>query len=205
MKLKNKSIAFWTDVYISFFDFVFLSLFSDLFCFLGCTGCNQGYEIYRLQQGSPTGRLRSESTQTDETFSEWKTMAFSKIRKVHRSFKSLKFRAIKSLKWYKKVLIMISGGLQFGDGKTRIAIWLYVTIKLQKAMISLNKYERCHLLHCFMHCGHIHYWGNCYISAVLKVPPSGRELICIFNQPVCCFCSDQCENQPMWMGGSTRR
>ncbi len=38
---------------------------------------------------------------------------------------------------------MISRGLKFGDGKTRIAIWLNMTIKLQKAMISLNKHERC--------------------------------------------------------------
>ncbi len=47
------------------------------------------------------------------------------------------------LKLYKKVLIMISGGLQFGEGNSieRIEIWLNVTIKLQKAMISLNKHE----------------------------------------------------------------
>ncbi len=50
------------------------------------------------------------------------------------------FRGVlKSLKLYKKVLIMISRGLKFGDGKSRIAIWLNVTIKLQKAM----KHERC--------------------------------------------------------------
>ncbi len=58
-------------------------------------------------------------------------------------FCCIKFKALKSLKLYKKVLIMISRGLKFGDGKTRIAIWLNVTIKLQKAMISLNKHERC--------------------------------------------------------------
>ncbi len=46
------------------------------------------------------------------------------------------FRGVlKSLKLYKEVLIMISRGLKFGDGKTRIAIWLNMTIKLQKAMI----------------------------------------------------------------------
>ncbi len=34
------------------------------------------------------------------------------------SLKSLKFSwATKSLKWYKEVLIMISRGLKFGDGK----------------------------------------------------------------------------------------
>ncbi len=58
-------------------------------------------------------------------------------------FSCIKFKALKSLKLYKKVLIMISRGLKFGDGKTRIAIWLNVTIKLQKAMISLNKHECC--------------------------------------------------------------
>ncbi len=55
----------------------------------------------------------------------------------------IKFKALKSLKLYKKVLIMISRGLKFGDWKTRIAIWLNVVIKLQKAMISLNKHKRC--------------------------------------------------------------
>ncbi len=50
------------------------------------------------------------------------------------------FRGVlKSLKLFKKVLIVISRGLKFGDGKTRIAIWLNMTIKLQKAM----KHERC--------------------------------------------------------------
>ncbi len=34
---------------------------------------------------------------------------------------------------------MISRGLKFGDGKTRIAKWLNVMIKLQKAMISLHQ------------------------------------------------------------------
>ncbi len=67
------------------------------------------------------------------------------VRGVLKSlkFSCIKFKALKSLKLYKKVLIMISRGLKFGDGKTRIAIWLNVTIKLQKAMISLNKHERC--------------------------------------------------------------
>ncbi len=54
-------------------------------------------------------------------------------------FSYIKFKALKILKLYNKVLIMISRGLKFGDGKTRIAIWLNVTIKLQKAM----KHERC--------------------------------------------------------------
>ncbi len=58
-------------------------------------------------------------------------------------FSCIKFKALKCLKLYKKVLIMISRGLKFGDGNSRIAIWLNVTIKLQKAMISLNKHERC--------------------------------------------------------------
>ncbi len=67
------------------------------------------------------------------------------VRGVLKSlkFSCIKFKALKSLKLYKKVLIMISRGLKFGDGKTRIAIWLNVTIKLQKAMISLNKHEHC--------------------------------------------------------------
>ncbi len=65
------------------------------------------------------------------------------VRGVLKSlkFSCIKFKALKSLKLYKKVLIMISRGLKFGDGKTRIAIWLNVTIKHQKAMISLNKHE----------------------------------------------------------------
>ncbi len=58
-------------------------------------------------------------------------------------FSCIKFKALKSLKLYKKVLIMLSRGLTFGEGKTRIAIWLNVMIKLQKAMISLNKHECC--------------------------------------------------------------
>ncbi len=37
-----------------------------------------------------------------------------------------------------KILIMISGGPKFWDGKKRIAIWFNVTIKLQKAIISLH-------------------------------------------------------------------
>ncbi len=37
-------------------------------------------------------------------------------------FSCIKFKALKSLKLYNKVLIMISRGLKFGDGKTRIAI-----------------------------------------------------------------------------------
>ncbi len=52
------------------------------------------------------------------------------------------FKAIKSLKLYKKALIIISRGLKFWDGKTRIVIWHNVMVKLQKAMISLNKQER---------------------------------------------------------------
>ncbi len=56
------------------------------------------------------------------------------VRGVLKSlkFSCIKFKALKSLKLYKKVLIMISRGLKFGDGKTRIAIWLNVTIKLQR-------------------------------------------------------------------------
>ncbi len=50
-------------------------------------------------------------------------------------FSCIKFKALKSLKLYKKVLIMISRGLKFGDGKIRIAIWLNMTIKLQNAII----------------------------------------------------------------------
>ncbi len=70
-------------------------------------------------------------------------MLIQGVRGVLKSlkFSCIKFKALKSLKLYKKVLIMISRGLKFGDGKTRIAIWLNVTIKLQKAMISLNKHE----------------------------------------------------------------
>ncbi len=51
-------------------------------------------------------------------------------------FKKL-VESLKRLKWYKKVLIMISGGLKCGDWKTKIAI------KLKKAIHWLNKYERC--------------------------------------------------------------
>ncbi len=40
----------------------------------------------------------------------------------------------------RNVLIIISRGLTVGDGKTRMAIQLD---KLQKAIMSLNKYERC--------------------------------------------------------------
>ncbi len=46
------------------------------------------------------------------------------VRGVLKSlkFSCIKFKALKSLKLYKKVLIMISRGLKFGDGNTRIAI-----------------------------------------------------------------------------------
>ncbi len=37
------------------------------------------------------------------------------------------------------------------------------------------------------------YRGNHYIS---EAPPTGREWMCIFNNPVCSFCSDQCEIHP---------
>ncbi len=37
-------------------------------------------------------------------------------------FICIKFKTLKSLKLFNKVLIMISRGLRFGDGKTRIAI-----------------------------------------------------------------------------------
>ncbi len=80
-------------------------------------------------------------------------------------FSCIKFKALKSLKLYKKVLIMISRGLKFGDGKTRIAIWLNVTIKLQKAMISLNKHERCSLKPGAALLQFCVYRENCYISA----------------------------------------
>ncbi len=36
--------------------------------------------------------------------------------------------------------VLIIRGPTFGNGKTRIAIHIYMTIKLKKAMISLNKY-----------------------------------------------------------------
>ncbi len=56
-------------------------------------------------------------------------------------------------------------------------------IKHQKAVISLNKHERCtfqtQVLCCFVYC---RYRGN-YISAILKAPPAGRQWICIFNKP----------------------
>ncbi len=77
------------------------------------------------------------------SFSEWPKVlsCWQGFRGVFKSLKCsyIKFKALKSLKLYKKVLIMISRGLKFGDGKTRIAIWLNVTIKLQKAM----KHECC--------------------------------------------------------------
>ncbi len=43
-----------------------------------------------------------------------------------------------------------------GDGKTRIAIWLSVMVKLQKAMILINKHEHCTfkspVIRCFVYC-----------------------------------------------------
>ncbi len=47
--------------------------------------------------------------------------------------------------------------------QTRIAIQLNVTIKLQKAMILLNKHESCRCA---------------------KAPPAGRKWMCIFNKAV---------------------
>ncbi len=45
--------------------------------------------------------------------------------------------------------------------------------------------------HCFVYS---RYWRNRYNYFLLQVPPSGREWMCIFNKPICYFCSDQCEN-----------
>ncbi len=56
---------------------------------------------------------------------------------------------------------MISGGLKFGDGKTGIVT------ELQIAVISLNKYAA---LLCELPLS-----GKCYIPAVPKAPPAGRE------------------------------
>lgn len=50
---------------------------------------------------------------------------------------------------------MISGGLEFGDGKTRIEIRLNVIVKFHKIMIR--------------------YRGNRYMSAFPKAPPAGIE------------------------------
>lgn len=33
-----------------------------------------------------------------------------------------------------------------------------------------------------------------YISEVTKVLPVGRDFFFFFNNPICVFCSDQCEN-----------
>ncbi len=50
---------------------------------------------------------------------------------------------------------------------------------------------------CFVYKRCLHVTGEtCYISDVPKVPPTGREWMCIFNNPVCSFGSDQCENPP---------
>ncbi len=59
-----------------------------------------------------------------------------------------------------------------------------MTIILQKAMISLNKYERC--------------------TCVLRLPgkpvySAARERICFFNKPVCYFCNIFL-NVNLWIG-----
>ncbi len=61
-------------------------------------------------------------------------------------------------------------------------------IKLQKAMISLNKYERC-MFQCqaLLLCCVLRLPGKPVYSAVLKVKSAARERICIFNKPVCFF------------------
>lgn len=100
---------------------------------------------------------------------------FSVFHGFRRSLQSLtficvKFKAIKSIKWYKKVLIIISICLKFGDGKSRIAIWLNVKIELQKALISLNNHEHCtfrsQMLLCLVY--------SC-ISAIPKARPVKRH------------------------------
>ncbi len=58
---------------------------------------------------------------------------------------------------------MISRGLKFGDIKIRIAIWLNAMIKLQKAVISLNKHERCT------------FKSGAAALDLLKASPAGRE------------------------------
>ncbi len=50
------------------------------------------------------------------------------------TFSCIKFKTIKGVFNF-KVLITISRGLKFGHRKTRIAIWLNMRIKLQKAKI----------------------------------------------------------------------
>ncbi len=54
-------------------------------------------------------------------------------------------------------------------------------IILQKAMISLNKFQSQAAL-----CSAV--TGEPVYSAALKVTPAARERICIFNKPVCYFC-----------------
>ncbi len=101
------------------FTLVFLSLFSDIFCFLGCTGFNQGYKI--LVDSDPNPR-RQMKLSVSEKHSQ----------KRGKFTGPLKVLILRPKKWYKKVLIMISGGLKFGDGNTRIVIWLNVRIKLKR-------------------------------------------------------------------------
>ncbi len=93
-------------------------------------------------------------------------------------------RPLKCLKLYKKVLIMISRGLKFGDGKTRIAVWLNVTIKLQKAMISWNKHERCTIRCCAALCTAV--TGETVIF-LPNAPPACREWMWNFNKTVVLF------------------
>ncbi len=103
-------------------------------------------------------------------FLSWDLVSYRVLKSL--KFSCIKFKALKSLKLYKKVLIMISRGLKFGDGKTRIAIWLNVTIKLQKAMISLNKHERCAFK---VRCCSV-FTGKTVIFQP-KATPAGREWI----------------------------
>ncbi len=84
--------------------------------------------------------------------------------------------------------VSIIRGLKFGDGKTRIAIWINMTIEHQKAMISLNKYERCLFQSQALRLCVLQLPGKLLYSAVLIVKPAARERICIFNKPICYFC-----------------
>ncbi len=74
-----------------------------------------------------------------------------------------------------------------------------MTIKLKKATISLNKYERCSFKVrrcCFVKCG---YRGKRYISAVPKVKPAGRERIRIFNKPASAIFATYLLNVNRWI------
>ncbi len=77
----------------------------------------------------------------------------------------------------------------------RMNLWRepIVLRKVSMAFSFYLKNDNLSAEHCFVYS---RYRGNRYFSDVIKAPPTGKEWMCIFNNPVCSFCLDQSKNPP---------